>query len=50
MQMPVKFMSIYSRRIHLLPLNRILDGVELILTDKLKLNPDKTEFIVSGSK
>ena len=53
MQMTPRFMSIYRRRIHLLPLTveRCLDNVkEWMATSKLKLNSDKTEFIVFGSK
>ena len=54
MQMTAKFMCIYPRRMHLLPfkqLNRCLNDVkERMSTNKLKLNPDKTEFIIFGSK
>ena len=51
MQMTAKFIYIYPKRIHLLPLNSCLDDVkQWISTSKLKLNPDKTEFIMFGSK
>ena len=51
MQMILKFITICPRRIHLLPLNKYLDDInEWMSASKLKLNPDKTEFIVFGSK
>ena len=52
MQITATFTCIYPRRMHLLPLNRCLNDVikESMSTSKLKLNPDKTEFIISDSK
>ena len=54
MQMTLKSISIYPRRNHLLPLkslNRCLGNKkEWVSASKLKLNPDKPEFVVFGSK
>ena len=52
MRMTTKFMYLYHRRIHLLPLNILcLDGVkEWMSSSNLKLNSDKTEIIIFGSK
>ena len=51
MQVTVKFTCIYPIRMLLLQLNRCLDDVkDWMSTSKLKLNPDKTEFIIFGSK
>ena len=50
MQMTAKFMCIYLRSMHQ-KLDRCLDDViEWMSTSKLKLNPDKTEFIIFDSK
>ena len=54
MQMTAKFMYIYPRKkasAAFEQLNRCLDDVkEWMSTSKLKLNPDKTEFVIFGSK
>ena len=53
MQMIAKFIYLYQKNASAAfeKLNRCLDDVkEWMSTSKLKLNPDKSEFIIFGSK